>query len=209
MRTTTGVDVPIPRGRLAWVLLFVALLAPAALAPIAQADPYGQTVARIDLERHPGEQHGELHGELQVALRLDPSQLGQALGSYFGKPFGWQDEDAEARILRYLEDTFAIELPPPPPSNEIGDGADEGPERLAIEWVGREWISHREAWLYFRLPVPARQLERGLDGLVVHQRIFFEIQPRQANTIRLRDGDRQISYLLTRENPSQRIAPEP
>jgi hypothetical protein len=54
-------------------------------------------------------------------------------------------------------------------------------------WVGHE-VEGDHLWLYFEVPLPG-----GLDGARVENRMFFELDSRQVNTVNFREGDWRFS----------------
>ena len=174
----------------AWLLLYP--------ASAVKADPLGMTVSQVDLNRGAS--------VLEVAVRVDPKQLGEALTHYFGETVDLAKaqsldpaavEILDRRMARYLRDTFLL---------TASDGSP-----LSLRWVGWERESFRRIWMYAEIPLTTDGVGYRLDdvlvGLTVSQRMFFELKTRQANTVRVRDGDWQTAVTCTREQPDHTVRP--
>jgi len=59
-------------------------------------------------------------------------------------------------------------------------------------WIGHE-IEGDHLWLYFEVPMPG-----GLDGARIENRMFFELDPRQVNTVNFRQGDWRFGVAYSR-----------
>jgi hypothetical protein len=117
---------------------------------------------------------------LEVALRVyHPTDLEAALSRRAGAKVDLEKTGkVDDLILAYLREAFVA----------TPEGAKE-PAR--IEWVGKE-VSLKTAWLYFEVDLPA-----GIDGTTFKNRLLFEVERDQANTIVFRDATRRASLRLT------------
>jgi hypothetical protein len=118
---------------------------------------------------------------LEVALRVyHPLDLETALTRLAGRKVTLDGTaDVDELIAAYLDEAFVVERP---------DGT-----RAALEWVGKE-VTLKTAWLYFEVDLPG-----GPEGCTFADRVLFEVEPDQANTIVFRDGRRRASLRCTRE----------
>lgn len=101
---------------------------------------------------------------MEVALAVVPEELEAALQRIAGRRIPLESSEAEGAIVEYLKTRFVVAPP--------------GEEPLPIEWVGRE-VSHREAWLYFKVT----GVSGGFDLV---NRVLFEAEPAQVNHVLLR-----------------------
>ncbi|MCZ6835423.1 MAG: hypothetical protein O7G85_06575 [Planctomycetota bacterium] len=157
---------------------------------------------------------------LQVALRVSPDDLEKALERRSRRRLTLETtKDIDHLIVEYLDDVFQIRHPAPdedskptplepcpepvaghddpqsesptPPSSH--PDAKKKDKTSIIRWVGKE-IDVRYAWLYFEICLP----EKGLKGLEFSNRIFFDIEPDQDNTVNLKDGNWKPSLRFNR-----------
>ena len=63
-------------------------------------------------------------------------------------------------------------------------------------WIGHQ-VEGEHLWLYFEIIMPG-----GLEGARIDNRIFFELDPRQVNTVNFRQGDWRFSIAYSQ---SQRV----
>ena len=92
---------------------------------------------------------------------------------------------------------------PPDPDTKDRDKEKQTPS--IIHWIGKE-IEIEYAWLYFEICLP----ETGVAGLEFSNRIFFELEDTQTNTINFQDGQRKTSLNFTRVKPWKRVTfPKP
>ncbi len=146
----------------------------------AAAHPFHTTVAEAKVDRK--------SGRLQVALRLFPGDLEQALSLRTSRTIDLEaTKGVDELIVRYLEEVFLVR--PAPPKDKVGE----------VFWVGKE-VSVQTAWLYFEVALPA-----SLGRLEISNRIFFEVQKRQINTLSIKGDELKASMQFTLESPSQII----
>lgn len=145
-----------------------------ALLPIcAVAHPYHASLAEVDY--NPERQN------LEVALRVLPEELEAVLSERAGKAVNLDaTEDVDALIVAYLNETFRL----------LTDQAPSPP----LQWLGKE-VSHRAAWLYFEIAIDP-QLRWSLEN-----RVLFDYEPQQVNTVLLRLGETQASLTFDARNP--------
>ncbi len=152
---------------------------------------------------------------LQVALRVDPGDLDKALAIRAERRINIETtEEVDTLIIAYLDDVFLVRHPAqkvsedpeplepcPAPAADDADASKKPatrPEEMndkpksIIRWVGME-IDLRYAWLYFEICIPD-----GIMGLEFSNRIFFELEPDQANTINFTHGTWKTSLSFTR-----------
>ncbi len=152
---------------------------------------------------------------LQVALRVDPGDLDRALTIRAERRINIETtRGADTMIIAYLDDVFQVRHPakkegddpeslapcPEPAASHENDveqsttrpDEESDKSKSIIRWVGKE-IDLRYAWLYFEICIPD-----GVVGLEFTNRIFFELEPDQANTINFTDGDWNSSLRFTR-----------
>ena len=107
-------------------------------------------------------------------------------------------EDVDTHILDYLRDSVEV--------------LDADGEACPIHWVGKE-VELFDAWVYFEIPVATGHL-----GCKLRNRLFFEMQDDQVNTVQfqIRERDGEIPYRTTlrfsREQSAWRLeaeGPEP
>jgi hypothetical protein len=158
--------------RRAWVAAGLAAVAWA--TPVA-GHPYGTTTAQLDWR-------GE-HDKLEVAVRALPEQIEKALSQHQGAPFDLDDPapKTDLALQAYLRATFRAE-------SAAGDVA-------TLRWVGKE-VAFDAVWLYFELQF---QKPTQAPGLKIRQAMLLDLGPDQLNTVRLKAGGRQQSWVLTRQ----------
>ena len=153
---------------------------------------------------------------LQVALRVDPADLEAALEARTKAPIHLETTPKiDDLIVAYLDDVFQVRHPavkegqkpaplepcPPPPATP--DDAIRPPatqpdwqdddDKSIIRWVGKDLDDIRYAWLHFEICLP----ESGIVGLEYSDRILFDSEPEQVNTINFRDGEERFTLRFT------------
>lgn len=145
----------------------IALLLCLAAGPLS-AHPFHASVAEAEFNPSTG--------TLEVALQVHPPDFQRALRRR--RPgLRLTDERLEAEAARYLGEVFRVLTP--------------GGERAPLRWVGLE-PGIRATWCYFEFPLPD-----GLEGIRIDNRIFFEFESRQVNTINLRRDGRWEAFSIT------------
>ena len=77
-------------------------------------------------------------------------------------------------------------------------------EKAEIEWVGKE-VTVKTAWLYLEIP-----LAEGPEGSTFTNRLLFEVEPDQVNTMVFGRGKDRASLRFTRDDPKHTLRrPEP
>ena len=198
---------------------------------LALRHPFHVTIAEAQVNIN---EHG--HKVLEVTLRVEPDELEAAIEQRIDKRFNLETaKDADKLIVEYLDDVFRVRhpaadkkskpkplkpCPPPPPGKE--DERESGPstrpdrplpdmdvessekekaQPSIIHWIGME-ITIEYAWLYFEICLP----ETGVAGLEFSNRIFFELEDTQTNTINFQDAQRKASLNFTRIKLWQRVS---
>ena len=127
---------------------------------------------------------------LEVALRIDPFDLEKALTAVAGEPVNLdQTENVDELVVDYLNEAFVLQF----------DEADP----IELNWVGKEVFVHT-AWLYFEFTLPD-----GPDGAQLTNRLLFELQDDQVNTVNYRRGASLKTLHHTLEEPRQRLSAKP
>ena len=143
------------------------------------AHPFHVTIAEAE--------HNVSAKTLEVALRVNSVDLEAILSKRTNRKVDLDEtKDVDAMIVSYLNEAFRIET------------AAKAPVKL--KWVGKE-TEVKTAWLYFEFPVAD-----GIDGLRVSDRVFFELEPDQTNTINLKRGKDRASLRFTRQTPALNLA---
>ncbi|MCH7546962.1 MAG: hypothetical protein IID30_11240 [Planctomycetes bacterium] len=162
---------------------------------------------------------------LEVALRVEPDELEAAIERRIDGKFNLETApDADKLIVEYLDDVFRVRHPaadkkskpkplkPCPPrkkDDEIPRSStqpartpdqDKKKDPSIIHWIGKE-ITIEYAWLYFEICLP----EKGVAGLEFSNRIFFELEDTQTNTINFEEVGRKTSLSFTRVKPWKRV----
>jgi len=155
--------------RTAFLVLLVATLA----TPLARAHPIHLAHANIAYNRDAG--------RLEIELRAIADDLLAALNVGRAVPLSYEKTPAtelNAALQAYVQSTFAL--------TPRGESAP-----LALTWVGREADTegpHQRLWIYLEATF------RGeLEGASVRQALLLDTQPRQENTARVRDGQRDVT----------------
>lgn len=144
-----------------------------ALAPLWPAHPSHVTIAQAE--------YNDETRSLEVALRIDPFDLEDVLSARAGERVSLDTTaDVDRLIAEYLAVAFVVEP--------------DGARPVALEWVGKEVFVHT-AWLYFEFPLPD-----GPEGVFVTNRLLFELQDDQVNTVNYRRGEllKSLRHTLAR-----------
>lgn len=143
-----------------------------AVVPGAAVHPFHITMAEAEFN--------EETGKLEVSLRIyHPTDLEESLSRRQGKRVSLDGTTGvDEMLLAYLEEQLTIERP---------DG-----QRAKLEWVGKE-VSLKTAWLYFEVDLPG-----GLEGASFRNRVLFDIERDQVNTVVFRQGDKRATLRFTR-----------
>lgn len=137
---------------------------------------------------------------LQVALRVSPLDLDNALSNVTGRRIRLEKESAEEKrklVEAYLRDVIFLADGPTSLPTKNADVLDE--RRKRFHWVGLE-DETRYVWVYFELATPS-------DGefFWLNNRVFFETEPTQINTLQLMKTDPAVALRTTREEPVKKI----
>ena len=123
--------------------------------------------------------------KLEVALRMYPGDLERAVARMQKSPVRLEKtQNINDLILRYVNSTFLTR-------------SKDSKKWQSAKWVGKE-LNVKTIWVYVEIPC-----KDGLDGLVVRNRIFHELQANQINTVDFRERDRRLT-LSFRKNKSDR-----
>ncbi len=122
---------------------------------------------------------------LEVAIRVINHDLERALSHHFGKNKALALEEADPQLATYLTKVFRLRCPNTAPAELV--------------WIGKE-IEVRESWLYFEFPVAD-----SLEGCTIENRLLFELEPTQLNTLQLKIGEASTTVNLSRERPGYRV----
>lgn len=142
--------------------------------PVATAHPVHASFAEVGYEAETG--------ALEVSLEVDARDLEVLLKSRTGSPVDLDDRArAEKLVADYVRSAFVVHR---------GDQAKTA--RLPVRWVGME-LDGAKAILYFAVAVGKGPME-----LVVRNRVFFELEARQVNTVEVRLGDQRDTLRFTR-----------
>ncbi|MBI2518690.1 MAG: hypothetical protein HYV95_17585 [Opitutae bacterium] len=150
------------------VLFFVSILLPSVFA-----HPIHTSFAEADYNR--------ATLRLEVALRVFANDFESALSQRAGKKVSLEKTPAaelDALIQVYLAERFIV---------RPADGA-----KVPLTWVGREVKDAQDVlWLYFEAPLPG-----GSEGARLQQQLLCDLFHDQLNTVRVRDGDRQVTLVF-------------
>jgi hypothetical protein len=129
---------------------------------------------------------------LEVALQVSPLDLQRALSLHLDRRVDLDREpELERFVVGYLRKVFTV--------------FDAEGREAPVHWVGMQ-LDLRDAWLYFEVELPA-----GIEGAVISNRTFFELEERQVNTVNLRlpspdDSGTELRTLqFTRERASATV----
>ena len=188
---------------------------------LALRHPFHVTIAEAQVNIN---EHG--NKVLEVALRVEPDELEEAIERRIDRKFKLETtENDDKLIVEYLDEVFRVRHPAankesktkplkpcPPRKSEEAQRSTTQPERTTdqdkdkkkdpsiIHWIGME-ITIEYAWLYFEICLP----EQGIAGLEFSNRIFFELEDTQTNTINFEDGKRKTSRSFTRVKPWKQV----
>lgn len=165
------------------------MFAPAFLL-LTLAHPFHVSVAEA--------QWNEDRDRLQIALRLSPRDLDAALSRTTGRRVVLEkesDEKTEELLADYLRGRIYLSSSPKAAASNDADAVKE--RRRRFHWVGVE-DEVRYVWVYFELERPA-----GAESVWLSNRVMFEIEPTQINTVQLLRTDPPIAVRTTRDNPTQ------
>lgn len=150
---------------------------------------------------------------LQVALRLSPSDLDAALSHANQRRVVLENENPERvreLVEGYLSETIFLDFQPRrwKQAGLSGKANEEITERKQrFHWVGIQ-DELRYIWVYFELDSPKSSKEKGLavdsgpeEKLWLHNRVFFETEATQINTLQLLKTDPPVALRTTREEP--------
>lgn len=153
--------------------------APAPGSVAAEAHPFHVTIAEVEFNAEAG--------TLEMAIRIyNPGDLEQALSRREGERVNLeQTEKVDEMILDYLRDCLVIT----PPDGE--------PAELA--WVGKE-VTVKTTWLYVEARLPD-----GPEGAGFTNRLLFEIEADQVNTMVFGRARDRVSLRFTRDDPTHRF----
>ncbi len=155
-----------------WLVRLVLLL-PILLPGAVAAHPYHASLAEAE--------YNPERRSLEIALRVLPEELEAVLSERAGKPVNLDATDkVDELIVAYLNETFRL----------LTDQASSP----ALQWLGKE-VSHRAAWLYFEVVIDPK-LRWSLEN-----RVLFDYEPRQVNTVLLRLGEMQVSLTFDARKP--------
>jgi len=157
-----------PASRLA-VAAAVALLI---VAPAAPPRAHEFAFALTSVELNPGT------GSLEIVHRLFVHDLEPALEAYAGRRVKLDVlEDFEPDLRRYVEERFSL--------------ADADGTPLPLAWIGAELDGDR-AWIYQETPY-----DPALKGVGVKDRLLFEHNDKQVNSVNVLIGEHKDTLTLT------------
>lgn len=123
--------------------------------------------------------------KLEVALRVWPIDLEKVLRLKSKEAVDLdKTENIDELIAAYLQESFLVQK--------------EDSDPIKIEWVGKE-IDAKHAWLYFEIPVD------GPMDLLISNRVCFEAEPDQENTILFRHDSKRLSLRFTHDHPQAKL----
>ncbi len=145
----------------------------------AAAHSFHQSLSEVELNA--------TRSVLEVSMKVVPEDLERALENRVRRQVNLDaTDDVDALLLRYLSSTFRV-------------SSDDG-RLLPLHFVGKE-VDHRAAWLYFEIPFAHR------DGrLLLENRILFDLETEQINTVNYRQEDRHATLIFTVDNPKQPLS---
>lgn len=157
---------------------------------LAVAHPFHVSVAES--------QWNEDRSRLQVALRLSPRDLDAVLSQTTGKRVVLEkesDEKTKELLTNYLRDR--IFLSTSKESALIRDADVVAERRQRFRWVGVE-DEIRYVWVYFELERPP-----AAKSVWLTNRVMFETEPTQINTLQLLRSDPPVAVRTTRNQPTE------
>ncbi|MEX1026682.1 MAG: DUF6702 family protein [Candidatus Paceibacterota bacterium] len=129
------------------------------LLPLLVMHPFHVTLTEAEWNRQTN--------RLECSLRVDPRDLDMALSAHEKKPIRSEElsaDELERITTEYLRKRIRL----------LRTGQDEP---ATLHWVGSEADS-KYRWFYFELQPPA-----GEQTLMMENRLFFEVQAGQRNTV--------------------------
>lgn len=150
----------------------MSVILPMIALAVAPAHPFHVTMAEAEFNPE--------SRKLEVSLRVyHPLDLEAALSRRAKEPVTLDGTPGvDEMIVDYLQEVFTIER---------ADGA-----AAELEYVGKE-VTLKTAWLYFEVELP-----EGPEGAAFRDRLLFEIEDDQANTIVFREGKKRASLRFDR-----------
>lgn len=137
---------------------------------------------------------------LQIALRLSPRDLDAVLSQASGRRVVLEkesDEKTKELLIAYLRDRVYLSSSQQDATTRDAEAVDQ--RRRRFHWVGVE-DEVRYVWVYFELERPV-----GSDSVWLSNRVMFETEPTQINTLQLLRSDPPIAVRTTRDNPTQAL----
>lgn len=137
---------------------------------------------------------------LKIALRLHPRDLDAALSESSGRRILLEKESAEnveKLLTTYLANSIYLSA-----SRADAMASDAKPiaaRRERFHWVGIE-NEVRYVWVYFELERPEAD-----EPVWLTNRVIFETEPTQINTLQLLRTDPPVAVRTTRENPTEQL----
>ncbi|MEY4089267.1 MAG: hypothetical protein RJB55_1538 [Verrucomicrobiota bacterium] len=120
-------------------------------------------------------------GSLEVSLRVFIDDFEAALSVHARKRLSLEMTPApefEEATRAYLAEKFTV---------LARDG-----KPAALRWVGREAKAEtNELWFHFEIPLPG-----GVEGARLHHNALGEQFPNQINSVRVREGERQVTLVF-------------
>ena len=134
---------------------------------------------------------------LEIGIRVHADDLLEALNRGRAAPLSFEKTppaELDAALRGYLGTRFRV---------VAADGA-----AVALKWVGRQFEresghDHEDEqilWLFAEAPLPA-----GLEGLRLWHGVLLEHFRDQANTVRVRDGKREVTLAFARDDGPQPV----
>ena len=160
-------------------LVLFALLAVGLLATSARAHRFHVSIAEAEFN--------DSSQCLEVALNVSSQDMEEALRQYdeWAQP-AKNEADQVQRLSTYVAQHWSFV-------------SAEGQARQP-RWLGSQ-IEGDHLWLYFEIVLPG-----GLDGARIDNQIFFELDPRQVNTVNFHEGDWRFSTAYSRNHHVRAIA---
>ena len=120
-------------------------------------------------------------GSLEVSLRVFIDDFEAALSVHAHKRLSLEKTPApefDEATRAYLAEKFTV---------QARDG-----KPAALRWVGREAKAEtNELWFHFEIPLPG-----GVEGARLHHNALGEQFPNQINSVRVREGERQVTLVF-------------
>ena len=155
----------------------------------AASHPFHLSTAEFDINRKTG--------EMEVGLAVHIQDLERILSLRAERPVRidtGKDKAAAAAvdklIQEYLDITFRV-------------GRADG-SVAPIRWVGKQLDVH-SAWLFFTCDLGEAGKRHGFSGVKVTHQVLCELEPRQINSVRCRDGRWRRSLNFSKAQPTWTI----